>query len=131
MNPNRPPITWTPQMLKIIRDYYPTIFNDALALWLKVSVRSLQRKARELGLKKVDGFNTVKADGISQKVSDGVRKAYADGRKTSQFKSGVRNNPEGEFRPGHRFDDTIEEARKDKIRRTFRTRKLKQIYGLR
>ena len=59
MNPNRPPITWTPRMINTLREYYPTMFNDALAKLLKVSVRSLQRKANELGLVKVKDFNNV------------------------------------------------------------------------
>ena len=37
-------------MLDNLREYYPTMFNDALAKLLKVSLRTLQRKARELGL---------------------------------------------------------------------------------
>lgn len=117
-------------MMGLLRDYYPTMFNDALAKLLKVSVRSLQRKAQELGLEKVKDFNQVRCDDISRKVSDGVKKAYAEGRKTSDFKKGVRSNPDGEFKPGHRFPDEIENERKDKIRRTFKRRKLLQIYGL-
>lgn len=117
-------------MLKTLRTYYPTMFNKALASWLKVSLRSLQRKAKDLGLEKVADFNRVRADGISELLSDALKKAYAEGRLTSSFRKGVRNNPDGEFRPGHRFDDKTEQERKDKIRRTFGNRKLLQIYGL-
>lgn len=130
MNPNRPPITWTPRMINTLREYYPTMFNDALAKLLKVSVRSLQRKAQELGLVKVKDFNQVRSYDIAKRISDAVKKAYADGRKTSDFKKGVRNNPDGEFKPGHRFPEEIESARKDKIRKTFKRQKLLQIYGL-
>ena len=117
-------------MLNTLRTYYPTMFNKALAAWLKVSIRSLQRKARELGLEKVDDFNQVRAEGISELLSDAVKKAYQEGRIVSQFKKGVRNNPDGEFKPGHKFNDEIEEERKDKIRKTFKKRKLLKIYGL-
>lgn len=130
MNPQRPQITWTPRMLDTLREYYPTMFNDALAKLLKVSVRSMQRKAKELGLEKVQDFNRVRAEDISRRLSDSIKKAYAEGRITSGFPKGVRSNPDGEFQPGHRFPDEIENERKDKIRRTFKRMKLLQIYGL-
>lgn len=130
MNPNRPPINWTPERLKIIREYYPTMFNSALAKWIGCSVRTVERKANELGLKKVDDFNTVRADGISELLSIAVKKAYADGRKVSTFQKGIRNNPDGEFPKGFRFTGDIEAARIDKIRRTYRKQKLLTIYGL-
>lgn len=130
MNPKRPKIIWTPKMIELLRTYYPTMFNKALAAWLKVSLRSLQRKAHELGIQKVDDFNRVRADGISELLSDALKKAYAEGRITSQFKKGVSNNPEYEFKPGHKFDDQIEKDRKDKIRKTFKKRKMLKIYGI-
>ena len=67
-------------------------------------------------------------------LSAAVKKAYREGRKTTQFIKGVRNNPEGEFRPGHHFDAETEEARKDKIRKTFKDRNAKDriltLYGM-
>lgn len=117
-------------MLDTLREYYPTMFNDALAKLLKVSVRSMQRKAHELGIEKVKDFNKVRSEDISRRVSDAVKKAYAEGRKTDGFPKGVRSNPDGEFQKGHRFPDEIENERKDKIRRTFKRRKLLKIYGL-
>lgn len=117
-------------MLGIMRDYYPTMFNTVMAKWLGVSYRTLERKAKEMGLKKVDNFMELKADSLHTIVSDGLKKAYAEGRRTSHFKRGVRNNPQGEFPKGHRFDDAIEEERKEKIRRTYRRKKLLKIYGL-
>ena len=117
-------------MLDILRTYYPTMFNKALAAWLKVSIRSLQRKANELGLKKVDDFNQVRAEGISELLSDALKKAYREGRMTQGFPKGIRSNPEGEFKPGHKFDEKTEQERKEKIRRTFKKRKMLKIYGL-
>lgn len=128
MNPHKRPINWTPERLKLLREYYPTMFTDALAKWIGCSVRTLQRKARELGLKKVDNFNQVRSADISRKVSDGVKRAYREGRKTSRFRKGVRSNPQGEFKPGFKFKGEIEEGRKEKIRETYRRKKLIQIY---
>ncbi len=130
MNPNRPPINWTPEKLKLIRMYYPTMMNFALAKWIGCSKRSLERKASELGLAKVDNFNQIRADEISRLLSEAVKKAYAEGRLVSQFKKGVSNNPDYEFKPGHKFSEEIEEERKAKIRRTYRKKKLLAIYGL-
>jgi hypothetical protein len=117
-------------MLVTLREYYPTMFNDALAKLLKVSVRSLQRKAKELGLEKVKDFNKVRAEDISRRLSDALKRSYAENGHPCAFQKGVRNNPEGEFQKGHRFPDEIENERKDKIRRKFKRRKLLQIYGL-
>lgn len=130
MNPQRPQIVWTKDKLFLIRTYFPTMFNKPLAKWIGCSERTLIRKARELGLEKVENFNEVRADDISRLLSDAVKKAYAEGRIVSQFKKGVNNNPECEFKPGHKFSEEIEEARKEKIRRTFRRKKLLAIYGL-
>jgi hypothetical protein len=123
-------VVWTPQMLKRLVDYYPLLFNEALAKMLGVSQRTMARKASELGLKKPDDFMQRKADDYSRKMSASLKKAYAAGRKVSQFKPGVRNNPEGEFRKGFRFTGDIEADRVDKIRRTFKRNKLLMIYGL-
>ena len=130
MNPNRPAIEWTPERIKILRDHFPTMFNDALAKWIGCSVRTLERKARAMGLNKVPDFNTVRAYDISKRLSESVKQAYADGRMVSHFKPGVRNNPDGEFKPGFKFTGEVEQTRQDKIRRTYRRKKLLKIYGL-
>ena len=115
-------------MLNLLRDFFPIMFNRTLAQWIGVSQRTLERKARELGLQKVDNFAELRADDISQKISDKVKRAYAEGRKISNFQKGVRNNPGGEFKPGFKFTGEIEEKRKESIRRTFKRKKLIQIY---
>lgn len=117
-------------MLKWLVDYYPMLFNTTLAKMLGVSKRTMERKARQLGLRKPDDFTERMADEYSRKMSAALKKAYADGRKVSQFKPGVRNNPDGEFPKGFRFTGDIEADRVDKIRRTFKRNKLLMIYGL-
>ena len=104
------------------------MFNKSLAKWIGCSERTLIRKARALGLSKVENFNQYRAYDISRIISDGVKRAYAEGRKTSTLKAGVRNNPDGEFKPGFKFTGEIEERRKENIRRTFKRKKLIQIY---
>ena len=129
MNPQRPQIVWTKDKLFLIRTYFPTMFNKPLAKWIGCSERTLIRKARELGLEKVENFNEVRAYDISRLLSEKVKKAYADGRLVAPPK-GVRPMPEHEFKPGHQFSEEIEEARKEKIRKTYRRNKLLSIYGL-
>ena len=129
MNPNRPAINWTTDKIFILRNYYPTMFNDALAKWIGCSYRTLERKAAELGLKKVENFNEVRAYDISRLLSVAVKKAYEEGRLTPPPK-GVRPMPEHEFKPGHQVSEEIEEARKERIRKTYRRNKLLSIYGL-
>lgn len=43
---------WSPAMLEILQRMFPTTYNEELAGVLGVQVRVMQRKARELGLKK-------------------------------------------------------------------------------
>ena len=130
MNPNRPPIEWTAHRLDLLRRYYPTMFTDALAKLIGCSPRTLQRKASELGIQKVENFQQLRGYDISKRVSDGVKRAYADGRLVSRFPKGVRFNPDGEFPAGFRFDAEIEAARIEKIRETYRRKKLLKIYGI-
>lgn len=130
MNPNRPPIEWTAERLNILRQYYPTMFNAALAKWIGCSYRTLERKAAELGLRKVDDFNAVRSYDISKLLSEAIKKDYAEGRRVSPFPKGVRSNPDGEFKPGFRFEGETEKARIEKIRMTYRRKKLLKIYGL-
>lgn len=49
-------ISWTPEMLEILRNEFPVSYNRKLAAKLKVSMRSLIRKARELHIEKEPGF---------------------------------------------------------------------------
>ena len=60
---------------KLGRTYGATImFNDALAKWLGISVRTLTRKARELGLKKREDFYELKRDVWVERQREGLRR---------------------------------------------------------
>ena len=39
-------IVWTDEQLKLLRTYFPTMFNRSIAKWIGVSMRTLIRKAR-------------------------------------------------------------------------------------
>lgn len=87
-------IEWTPQKLKLLSDFFPIMFNDALAKWLGVSRRTLTRKARELGLKKKDNFHEMKKDKIRERQSEALKKVEC----ASRFKKGQHASPATEFK---------------------------------
>ena len=121
-------ITWTPQMLKILCDYFPTMFNKPLAKWIGVSQRTLIRKARELGLNKVEGFLDKRRDDIVELAADALRRGYRSGRLKGGFQKGVRNNPSGEFKPGHIESPETKAKRSASLRRTWTKKKNQRKY---
>jgi hypothetical protein len=52
----RPKINWTEDMIRILCLKFPYTFNRDLAKELGISMSSMHCKARELGIKKEDGF---------------------------------------------------------------------------
>lgn len=82
-------IEWTPQKLKLLTDFFPIMFNDALAKWLGISIRTLTRKARELGLKKRDDFHELKKDKIRERQSEALKKVEC----ATRFKKGQHASP--------------------------------------
>lgn len=50
-------INWTPAMLDELVRRFPTDFNRDIAASLGIGWRSVVRKARELGLQKIEGFH--------------------------------------------------------------------------
>ena len=81
-------IIWTPSMLKLLKDYFPHMFNKPLAKWIGVSDRSLIRKARELGLEKRPGFLDDRREEISDLARTSLKKAYREGNTAGEFKKG-------------------------------------------
>lgn len=119
-------IEWTPQMLKLLRDFFPVMFNEALAKWLGVSKRTLIRKARELGLEKREGFLEDRRKDIQRMAGDALR-ARGD-REGTWFKKGIRYNPDGEFKPGHKESAETKAKRIAAIKETnLRKKKLKRL----
>lgn len=103
-------VEWTPQMIKILTDFFPIMFNKPLAMWLQVSQRTMNRKAAELGLKKPADFLDRRRKDIVAKAEESRR--TNPGRRTEHyFKKGVRQNPDGEFKKGHRLSPESEAKR--------------------
>lgn len=120
-------IVWTPQMLKLLNDHYATMFNRDLTKLVGVSMRSLIRKARELGLEKTPDFQEVKRKEI------GRRAGLAKIGKTSPalFRKGEHRNPGGEFKPGRVESAETKAKRAASLREYHRRRKLLERLGLR
>ena len=91
-------IVWTPQMLKLLKDFFPTMFNVPLAKWIGVSRSSLLRKARELGLEKKPGFREERAEDIRHNQSIGAKRSK---NTRGRIKKGEHVSPATEFKKGH------------------------------
>ena len=112
-------IVWSPRMLKLLADYFPTMFNKPLARWIGVSERTLIRKARELGLNKAEGFLETRRADIQELAADALRRGYRSGRIQGGFPKGVHSNPAGEFKKGHVESAETKAKRSASLRRTF------------
>ena len=120
-------VVWTDKMLKLLRDYYPTMTNFSLSRLVGVSQRTMIRKARELGLEKAEDFMEINRKSISESISAGVRRY---GPQPTHFRKGERANPEGEFKPGHKESPETKEKRRASLRETWRRKKILKRYGL-
>lgn len=121
-------IEWTPQMLKLLRMFFPTMFNEALAKWLGVSQRSLIRKARELGIDKEPGFLEKRKDDIQRRAGEALRRrGDVDG---TWFKKGIRHNPAGEFKPGHKESPETKAKRSAALKATWDRKKKLKRWGI-
>lgn len=115
-------IIWTPEQLKLLREYFPTMFNRPLAKWIGVSMRTLIRKARELGLEKKEGFLEERRGDIQRMASEALKRTA---NVKSRFQKGVHNNPAGEFKPGHVESPETKAKRSESLKRSWKVRKAK------
>ena len=109
-------IFWSRDMLDYLQRHYPTTLNVELAGCLGVSPRTLIRKARELGLEKdASWLSRIWEERRLMAWMASKRKGYP-----GRFPKGVRSNPSGEFKPGHRLSDEAEARRSAKLRQWYR-----------
>lgn len=109
-------IHWSADMLDYLRRYFPTTLNEELAGCLGVSMRTMIRKARELGLEKDpkwlrDIWNERRQ--LAHIISR--HKCYPGG-----FQKGVHSNPQGEFKPGRTPSEEEKEKRSESMKRWYR-----------
>ena len=89
-------ILWSGSMLAELRRLFPVTKNEEIAGVLGVSVRTMIRKARELGLKKDDGW-------LSGVWDDNRKMAHMMSRALGypgRIMPGEHRNPDGEYKAG-------------------------------
>lgn len=124
-------IEWTPAMLAELKARFPTDFNKDIAASLGVSWRSVVRKARELGLQKIDNFHALTG-------KERGRRAHAVRRHNpAQQGKGfvVPGSEKYRFAPGHTpriaWDNDLKERVHAKRRDTIARDRLRKKYGMR
>lgn len=109
-------IAWSKTMLDYLRRHYATTINQDLADWLGVSMRTVIRKARELGLEKDPAWMR------RMSVSHGKEGHIVSRHRgyPGRFPKGVRSNPDGEFKPGHKESEATRQKRSEAMRQWYR-----------
>ena len=102
---------WTESKIAYLKAHYADEKNDALVKALCVSMRTIQRKARELGLEKSPEM----IQSVSREGLDKVSYLRLIGVRCSAPK-GMRTNPAGEFKPGHKEDPIVRAIRVTSLR---------------
>ena len=115
-------IVWTDEQLMLLRRFFPVVFNRPLARWIGVSMRTLIRKARELGLEKKPGFLEERRLDIQRLAGEAIR---LSNNKSTRFTKGVHNNPAGEFKPGHKESPETRAKRSEALKHSWKVRKAK------
>lgn len=113
-------IFWSAKMLDDLRRMYPTTLNEELAGYLGVSIRTLIRKARQLGIEK-------DAKWLSDIWDQRRRMAHFESRRLGYpggFKKGVRSNPDGEFKKGHVPSDETKRKQRESLKKAWQRRRL-------
>ena len=108
-------ILWTSQMLSDLRAFYPTTKNEELAGMLGVGQRTMVRKARELGLEKDEAW-------LKGMWNEHRMMAQMMSRALGYpgcFQKGVRANPSGEFKKGHKESEEVKAKRCASMRRWY------------
>ncbi|SFK99302.1 hypothetical protein SAMN05216357_11052 [Porphyromonadaceae bacterium KH3CP3RA] len=90
-------IEWTDEMIEFITSKFATSFNRDLADELGVGMRTMIRKARELGLEKEPGFLDKKRKEISQMAKEARSPNPTKGQKGWSVPGGEKYR----FKPGH------------------------------
>lgn len=89
-------IFWSPQMLHTMRTMFPTTRNEEMAGILGMSLRTIVRKARAMGLKKDpawmrDVYNS------NRRLAQAAAKVHGN---SGRFVKGQHANLHGEYKPG-------------------------------
>lgn len=103
-------IRWTYDMLYMLRKYFPCTDTNEVADMCGVSLRTVWRKAVELGLKKDPRWIEEK----NKRAQFYARLANMHNNR-GRFRKGIRNNPDGEYKKGHLPDKARKVIRLDTL----------------
>jgi len=121
---NHKKIKWPPGMIEKVRREFPVKYNRDLARDLNVSMRSLIRKARELGIQKENDFLVKRKKEIQKMAREahsphpykGVKGWHVPNSKGTRFKPGkisiMKTNPEVVQRVRKKRNETIARDRR-------------------
>lgn len=90
-------IFWNQEMLQYLKKNFATMLNNDLSEWLGVSVRTVVRKARELGLEKDAAWLK---DIFDERRKMAIASTRINGN-TGMFRKGYHASPATEFKKGH------------------------------
>lgn len=123
-------IEWTDEMIDTITTKFATTFNRELADELGVSMRTMIRKARELGLEKEPGFLDKNRSEISKMAKESRGSNPTKGQKGWSVPGGEKYR----FKPGHvpatKTDPELVERIRQKRNATIREEKFRIRVGL-
>lgn len=101
-------------MIDRLKKKFPTEYNRYLAIEIGVSVRTLIRKARELGIDKEPDFLEIRRDEISR-----LAQAFRPPNPTKGQKGwSVPNSEASRFKPGNISLMAISQVVRDKVRKS-------------
>jgi len=107
-------VVWSQEMIDILKKKFPTEYNKYLAIEIGISVRTLIRKARELGIDKEPGFCEIRRDEISR-----LARAFRPPNATKGLKGwSVPNSESYRFKPGNISPMVVSQVVRDKVRKT-------------
>lgn len=116
---------WTNKDLGILRREFPKRPTPEVAKMLGRSAMAVATKASKEGLKKQEGFLDKRRKDISRLAGEELRKI--PDRKSSRFKKGVRFNPDGEFKKGHKESPETKAKRIASLKESWRRRKAAKV----
>jgi len=109
-------IFWSTAMLDYLRRHFAATINQELCEELGVSMRTMIRKARELGLQK----DTQWLKGVWNTNRHLAQASSRINGNSGQWRKGERSNPAGEFKAGHHLTTEQEQRRREAMRRWHR-----------
>lgn len=120
------PTEWTPEMITKLEAEFPYRFSRDIGNDLGLSIRTIIRKARELNLKKQDGFLDINRKEITKRATIARPENPTKGDSSFRIPGGEKH----QFKKGERrYEIDYEKATKTR-NETIKKEKMRLKYGL-